>query len=100
MMRSRRHRARGPFQWVAYHPFLTAAILAGLSLAALWAGIGDELIMSATWLVLGAGFHLAGMLLDGLLPDLTGWVEPALVGVVGLIPYLLLDRLWLRIKPE
>lgn len=99
MMRSRRHRARSPIQWLAHNPFLTMAILAGLSLAALSAQVGQEGIMSSVWLVLGVGFHIASAFLSTLLPDLEGWVSMALIAVVGLMPYLVLDAFWRRLKP-
>jgi len=100
MMRSKRHRARSPIQWLVQHPFLTLAILAGLVRAAMWLGIGSEHLLERAWLVLGYGFHVADNLLSSVLPDLSGWLELALIAVIGLTFYLLLDAVWQRLRPE
>lgn len=100
MMRSKRPRTRSPIQWLAHHPFLTLAILAGLILVASWLGIGNERLLDRAWLVLGYGFHVANDLLSSILPDLVEWLELALTAVVGLGFYLLLDAVWQRLRPE
>ncbi len=100
MLRSRRHRAKSPLQWLAHNPFLTVALLSGLALAALWLELGNERLMERSWLVLGYGFHVAADWLARILPDLYGWLEVALTAVVGLGLYLLLDAIWRRLRPE
>ena len=100
MMRSRRHRSMSPGQWLAHHPFLTVAIIAGLALAARAWNIGNEQVTEWMWLILGYGFHAAGNLLDRILPDLEGLIAIALTATLGLVPYLFLDVLWRRMRPS
>lgn len=89
-----------PGQWVAHHPFLTIAVIAGLVLAARTWNIGNEQVMDWMWLILGYGFHAVEGWLNNILPDLDGWIHIALTVTLGLILYLLLDVLWQRIRPS
>ncbi len=100
MMRSKRHRAMTPIQWVSHNPFLSIAILAGISLAALQLDLGNAGFIEACWRFLGYGFHVVGGFLSRILPDLHGWLELALIAVVGLGLYLLLDVIWRWLRPE
>ncbi len=100
MMRSRRHRARSPAQWLAQNPFLTVAILAGLSLAALTAEIGNARVMQMAWQTLGYGYHVTADVLSRILSELPDWIAIAMTAVIGTLLYLLLDTIWRRLKPE
>lgn len=100
MMRSKRHRAMSPGQWLAHNPFLAVAILAGLALGALKAGVGNERFMEMAWLTLGYGFHATATFLSRVLPDLPAWMAIMLTAVAGLLVYLLLDSIWRRLKPQ
>jgi hypothetical protein len=100
MMHSKRHRVRSPTQWLAQNPFLTAAILAGLSLAALMTETGNERVMRMAWQTLGYGYHATADLLSRMLSELPDWITIAMTAVVGTLLYLLLDTIWRRLKPE
>ena len=100
MMRSKRHRTMTPVQWVTFNPFLTIAIIAGLSLAAQQLDFGNVGFFEGCWRFFGYGFRLVDGVLSHIIPDLQGWLEIALIGVIGLGLYLLLDTIWRRLRPE
>lgn len=99
MMRSKKSRSPGPGQWLGAHPFFCLAVLAGLAFGALMLELPPESILQLTWNILGIGFHLAANGIARLLPDLPGWLDSGLVIALGLLPYLLADAVWERVRP-
>lgn len=100
MMRSRAHSSRSLKEMVVDNPFLCAAFLAGLALAALHSDLGSSAILQTIWAVLGFGFHLTSSWTDKLMPAAAGWLAAAMAFVLGLIPYLLADMIWRRLRSQ
>lgn len=91
MMRSRSQSSRGLIDTIRDNPFLCAAFLAGVALAALQSGVGSESLLELIWKVLGVGFRMTAPLAQRLVPEADGWLLIAMQVVIGLIPYLLAD---------
>lgn len=100
MMQSPRKPPRSLRRWVIDHPFLCVAILAGLTFAAMHAGLANGKAITAAWQFLGLGFHLTANLIARWLPDIPGWLDVAMVVVIGLIPYVAVDAAWRYLKPD
>jgi hypothetical protein len=80
------------------NPFLCAAFLAGISLAALESDIGSASFFGLMWTVLGFGFHLTATLPQKLMPGLSPPLAIAMGIALGLIPYLVADIVWRTIR--
>ncbi len=91
MMRSRSQSSRGLIDMIRDNPFLCAAFLAGVTLAALQSGVGSESLLELIWKVLGIGFRLTAPLAQRLMPEADGWLLIAMQAVIGLVPYLVAD---------
>ncbi|RFF32015.1 hypothetical protein [Wenzhouxiangella sediminis] len=98
MMRSRASSSRSLTEMIRDNPFLCAAFLAGIALAALESNVGSASILQTMWTVLGFGFHLTASWPQKLMPEATGWLTIAMGLVLGLIPYLLADVVWRHIR--
>ncbi len=98
MMRSRASSSRSLTEMIRDNPFLCAAFLAGLALAAMEADVGSNAILELMWTVLGFGFHLTSSWPQKIMPEATGWLIMAMGFVLGLIPYLLADIVWRHIR--
>lgn len=94
MMRSRASSSRSLSEMVRDNPFLCAAFLAGLSLAALESDVGSRAVFETMWAVLGFGFHLTATWPQKLMPGIPGWLGVAMGLVMGLVPYLIADFVW------
>lgn len=99
MMQSQRQPPRSLRRWVVDHPFLCVAILAGLIFGAMQSGLLGGAAASTAWQILGFGFHATTNALARWLPDIPGWLETAMVAVIGLMPYLMIDAVWRFLKP-
>jgi len=80
------------------NPFLCAAFLAGISLAALESNVGSASFFSLMWTVLGFGFHMTATLPQKLMPSLSPWLAIAMGIAVGLVPYLVADVVWRTLR--
>lgn len=98
MMRSRASSSRSLSEMIRDNPFLCAAFLAGISLAALEADVGSRAILDLIWTVLGAGFHLTATWPEKLMPGVSGWLAVASGIAIGLMPYLLADVIWRHLR--
>lgn len=98
MMRSRASSSRSLTEMIRDNPFLCAAFLAGLTLAALKSDIGSTAILQATWTVLGFGFHLTASWPEKLIPSVDGWLKVALSIMLGLLLYLIADVFWRHMR--
>ncbi|QKK02858.1 MAG: hypothetical protein HND55_09505 [Pseudomonadota bacterium] len=100
MLRSPQKRPRSLRRWLVDHPFLCVAILAGLIFAAMHTNLVSGSAVTTAWQYLGVGFHVTANVLARLLPGIPGWLDAAMVVVIGLLPYLVLDALWRYLKPD
>jgi uncharacterized protein (DUF2336 family) len=88
---------------LAQHPF-SAAGLTGLAAFAVLIAANLDLdtlagaAVLALFRTLGASFHLAANLLAQHLPNLPGWLDAALVVLLGALPYPLADAAWRRLR--
>lgn len=103
MMRSKRQKSRGLSELFLDHPLFCMAVIAGLSFIALYftrpeADSGLYRLLSLLWETLGFGFEWMGNLLDSVLPGLENSLRVAFVSVTGLLPYLVGDFLWQRLR--
>lgn len=98
MMRSRTSSSRSLSEMIRDNPFLCAAFLAGLSLAALESDVGSRAILDLMWTVLGFGFHLTATWPQKLMPGIPGWLGIAMGLAMGLVPYLIADVIWRKIR--
>ncbi len=85
------------------NPFLSLAIIAAIAFAllVLLEPAPDSSLFSlltTIWQTLGIGFYLAANLLARLIPDLPQLLDVALVVLIGLLPYLLADAIWRRLR--
>jgi drug/metabolite transporter (DMT)-like permease len=85
------------------NPFLALAIIAAIAFAVLFflqPAPESSLfrLLTTIWQTLGIGFHLAANLVARLIPDLPELLDVALVALVGLLPYLLADAIWRRLR--
>lgn len=99
MMRSKRKRPKSFLRWLAENPFLCLALLSLAIFGAMALGLESTTGFVLAWNTLGIGFHLAAATVSRILPGLSGWLEISLTGVLGLLPYVLADAAWQRIKP-
>lgn len=76
------------------NPFLCAAFLAGLALAARESDVGSPEILGVIWAVLGFGFQLTVGLPEKLMPGIGPWLGAGMAIAIGLIPYLVCDVIW------
>jgi len=97
-MRSRTSSSRSLSEMIRDNPFLCAAFLAGLSLAAIESEVGAQAILGLMWTVLGFGFHLTATWPQRLMPELSGRLALAMGIAIGLIPYLIADLLWRQLR--
>lgn len=98
MMRSRASSSRSLTEMIRDNPFLCAAFLAGLSLAALESEVGSAAVLDLMWSVLGVGFRLTAAWPQWLMPELTDRLALAMGITLGLVPYLLADVVWRRLR--
>lgn len=98
MMRSRTQSSRSLMDMIRDNPFLCAAFLSGLALAALEADLGSPAILQLMWKVLGFGFLLTASWSHKLMPEATGWINAGMGIGIGLILYLLADVIWRQIR--
>ncbi len=98
MMRSRAHSSRSFTEMIRDNPFLCAAFLAGLTLAALKSDVGSKAILQTMWTVLGFGFHLTASWPEKLIPSADGWLKLALGIMLGLLVYLIADVVWRQVR--
>ncbi|NBD96093.1 MAG: hypothetical protein GVY11_06435 [Gammaproteobacteria bacterium] len=98
MMRSRTQSSRSLTDMVRDNPFLCAAFLSGLALAALEADLGSPTILRTMWEVLGCGFLLTAPWPHKLMPEATGWINAGMGIGLGLILYLVADAIWRRVR--
>jgi len=94
MMRSRTSNSRSLVEMIRDNPFLCAAFLAGICLAAVESGVGSATVLGWMWTILGYGFQLTASWPQKLLPGASGWLEVGMGIALGLIPYLLADVVW------
>lgn len=98
MLRSRTQSSRSITELIRDNPFLCAAFLSGLSLAALESDVGSPDMLEWLWQVLGFGFNLTAGWAQKVMPGMTGWLGTAMNIVLGLIPYLLADIVWRHLR--
>ncbi len=98
MLRSRKQSSRSITELIRDNPFLFAAFLSGLSLAALESDVGSPGFFEWMWQVLGVGFNLTSGWAQQLMPGMTGWLGTGMNIVLGLIPYLLADIVWRNLR--
>jgi|GEM_PF-6078092 len=98
MMRSRTSSSQSISELIRENPFLCAAFLALIALAALESDVGSPGFMSLMWTVLGFGFYIVSSLPERLMPGISGWIHLAMIGALGLIPYLIADMVWRRLR--
>lgn len=98
MMRSRTSSSRSLTEMIRDNPFLCAAFLSGLSLAALEAEVGSAAVLELMWSLLGVGFRLTAGWPQSLMPGLGDELALAMGIAVGLVPYLLADGVWRRLR--
>lgn len=99
MMRSKKTRRGALRTWLVEHPFFCLAVLAGIAFGALTLELATGGTLQVMWNFLGIGFRLATAMITHALPGLPGWLEAGLVIAFGLLPYLLADAAWQRIRP-
>ena len=98
MMRSRAASSRSLTEMIRDNPFLCVAFLAGVSLAALESDVGSESILALMWKVLGFGFHLTATWPERMMPDIPDWLGIGMGIALGLLPYLIADFTWRRLR--
>lgn len=98
MMRSRASSSRSLTEMIRDNPFLCAAFLAGLSLAALESSVGSRAFFELVWAVLGVGFQITATWPQKLMPGIPGWLGIVMGLAMGLIPYLIADYFWRLIR--